>query len=157
MNTDIKECSPDYHISILLSSQPPQKQGYLIPAGRRFAVFSSLHSRNVIVMVTSGAWWPWEPLPSNARQWNENEVLVTCMRQISVAPWVLTAGGVRLSLPRAGCWQGQGCKAGRRSGESWSECFKNQNLREQSYCNQKWASEWGEQLDLRRVSCQPVV
>lgn len=93
------------------------------------------------------------------------------MRQISVAPWVFTGGGVKLSLPRAGWWQGQGwreqeqsksCKAGRRNGEvnaSKKTEFegKLENLREQSYCNQKWTSEWSEQLNLRRLSCQPVV
>lgn len=32
---------------------------------------------------------------------------MTCMRQISAAPWVLTGVGVRLFPPRAVWWQGQ--------------------------------------------------
>lgn len=137
--------SPYHHISTFLSSPAPSKAGLPDPCwGEVCSVFSSLHSRNVTVMVTSRARWPWGPLPSNARQWNENWVLMTCMRHISVAPWVLTGGGVRLSLPRAVWWQGKewrgggeqeqskSCKAGRRSGESWSECFKKQNLKEQT-------------------------
>lgn len=160
-------------ITTFLLSYPPQplkSRATWSLLGEVCSVFSWLHSSNVTVMVTSGAQWPRGPVSSYARQWNENEVLMTCMRQISVVPWVLTGGGVRLSLPRAVWWQGQGqSDGGNRSraspskqaggtGESWSECLKNRTWgNKQSYWNQKWTLEWGQQLNLRRLSCQPVV
>lgn len=157
--------SPYHHISTLLSSPAPSKAGLPDPCwGEVCSVFSSLHSRNVTVMVTSRARWPWGPLPSNARQWNENWVLMTCMRHISLAPWVLTGGGVRLSLPRAVWWQGKEWRGGgNRSRASPAKqaggvvkaevsASKNRTWRnKQSYCSQKWALEWGEQLNLRRL------
>lgn len=159
--------SPTHHISTLLSSPAPQKQGCLIHAGGRFAVFSSPHSRNVTVMVTSRAQWPQGPLPSNAKQWNENWVL-TCMRHISVAPWFWLEVELDCLFPelsggraRSGGMEGTGAEqvlqSRRKSGESWSECFKKHNLRKQSYCSQKWTLEWGEQLNHRGLSWQPVL